>query len=120
MERNELKSLREDSSRLEKEHEQIRKEGQVALEKRFQEEKARRASGEKSFLDKVYDWTEVGKDNEWIQQQHQLKSAISERAMELEGRSKKSFANVEDKNLSTKTINYNGQEIPLEKMGWLS
>ena len=117
MERNELKSLREDSSRLEKEHEQIRKEGQVALEKRFQEEKARRASGEKSFLDKVYDWTEVGKDNEWMQQQHQLKSAISERAMELEGRSKKSFTNVEDKTLSTKTINYNGQEIPLEKMG---
>jgi len=105
-----------------KEYKQIQQKGQKALEVRFEEEKKRRASGEKLLIDKLYDWSEVEKDNDWFAQQQKLKQTISERAMELEGRKKKSFTNVKD-TINPGTFKYVddakkiNMELPLEKTG---
>lgn len=104
------------------EYKKIKEQGQEALEKRFEEEKSRREGGKKFLIDKIYDWSEVGKDNDWFEQQAKIKSTISERAMEIEGRKKKSFTNVEDE-INSGTFKYIDDaqkidmELPLERTG---
>lgn len=100
----------------------ISAKGQLGLEKRFEEEKARRANGDKLLIDKLYDWSGVSDTNKKYEEIAQLKSTVSARAMEIEGRKKQSFTNVEDKLVDgtfkyvddTKGIN---MELPLERFG---
>lgn len=117
----EEKNLR--NAQYDTEYKDIKKQGQVSLEKRFEEEKGRRATGDKLLIDRVYDWSNVGPYQDYLDQQTKIKQTISERAMELEGRKKKSFANVEDNNINPGTFKYIDDakginvDLPLEKTG---
>lgn len=112
-----LRDTRNEANRLENERRQINAEGQKALNERYELEKKRQADGSRTVLDKLYDWSGVGKDNEWLEQQRQLKQTISARAMEIENRKKKSFSNAEDTTFNPQMVKFNGQDIPTEIPG---
>jgi len=110
------------NSKYDKEYKNIQVEGQKSLDTRFEEEKKRRASGDKLFIDKIYDMSGVAEDNEYRNQQTLMKQTISERALELENRKKKSFSNVDDV-INPGTFKYVddskgiNMDLPLEMLG---
>ena len=110
-------------NKLNTQYTDIQKRGQVALEQRQKEESARRQNGEKLVIDKLYDWSNLEEDTDNFEQQRLLKQTISERAMELEGRKKKSFSNVDDTTINPGTFKYVDDtkginiDLPLEKTG---